>query len=217
MICEYLQALPVFLFAYSCIANTFPIVNELENCTKKRVNIIINSSMSFVFVLYIIMGFAGYFTFGDNCSDMILSDYPTDLNSILIARILLSFCVTFSYPVIFNPCRHCVASLFFCKQNANKDELETWKFVLMTTIIWILTLIVAMTVESLGLVIAVNGAISTTAMVFVLPGLYYWFLKDQEQLMKDEWYKFKRYSSMGMTILGVILIPFSVARIFVEF
>ena len=142
--------------------------------------------------------------------------YPTDITPILIARILLSCSIIYSYPVLFSPCRHCCASLFFCAENANKGHLENWKYISLTTLLWILTIVVSMTVESLGLLIAVDGAIAITTMTLILPGLFYWCVQDREELESDKWYTFKKWSSMALTVLGCILVPFCVAMIFIE-
>eukprot|EP00485_Elphidium_margaritaceum_P012908 CAMPEP_0202706304 /NCGR_PEP_ID=MMETSP1385-20130828/18748_1 /ASSEMBLY_ACC=CAM_ASM_000861 /TAXON_ID=933848 /ORGANISM="Elphidium margaritaceum" /LENGTH=163 /DNA_ID=CAMNT_0049364745 /DNA_START=897 /DNA_END=1388 /DNA_ORIENTATION=+ len=162
------------------------------------------------------MGFAGYFTYGDNCSDNVLSAYPTNLPEFLIARILLSFCVTFSYPVLFSPCRHCLASLLCCAENANKGKLSNGKYIAITTLIWMLTIVVSMTVTNLGYVVAVDGAIAGIAMMMILPGVFYCFIVDRERLQKDQWYTFKKWMSFVLMVIGCFLAPFCVAMIFVQ-
>ena len=67
---KHKNAMPLFLFVYSCLMNILPIVNKLGEYTDRKLNVIISSSMTYVFALYITIGFAGYFTFASNCADI---------------------------------------------------------------------------------------------------------------------------------------------------
>ena len=48
--------------------------------------------------------------------------------------------------------------------------------ILLTTFIWIVSIIVTMTVTDLGTLMAVLGAIGVTVLTFILPRLFYWFV-----------------------------------------
>ena len=67
----------VFIFAYSCQMNIFPVVNELRNPTIKRYNTVIYMSIATALVLYCVVAGAGYSTYGDNVESNILVSYPS--------------------------------------------------------------------------------------------------------------------------------------------
>ena len=53
-------------------------------------------------MVYAMVGLMGYSTFGDKISSNILVDYPDSDVPIIILRIMLSFAISFSYPVLAN-------------------------------------------------------------------------------------------------------------------
>ena len=72
-----LRVLGVFIFAYSCQMNIFPVVNELKRPTIKRFNLVIYISIATAVTLYAIVAGAGYATYGDAVESNILINYPS--------------------------------------------------------------------------------------------------------------------------------------------
>eukprot|EP01084_Bolivina_argentea_P202287 345662_1 len=144
---NYFKSIPTFIFAFGCQINTFGVVNELKNATVTRMNIIILISMIFVFILYSLVGYIGYFTYGDNNKSNLVVAYPSNHEAILVARILLSIAIIFSYPVIMQPCKHSCAALFFRVENASKLALSKPRFLIITTGILILSIIISLVVD----------------------------------------------------------------------
>ena len=212
-ILDLFRSLPIFIFAYTCHANTFAIVNELKDCTPSRINQIIVYTIAFCCVLYCTVGYAGYFTYGDQCQSDLLVKYPQDSVSIVIVRIALSIAVAFSYPINVQPCRHCMASLIFNVSNADL-ELSRMKFILLTTGICGCTIVVAMIVKDLGIVLGIVGATGITTMSFILPGLFYYNINDEE-IRNGKWYKCKRNIGVVLICMGVVIVPFSITMQFV--
>lgn len=73
---EALRVFSIILLSYSCQQNTFNIVNELRRPTQSRVNSIIVFSLGTALVVYIIVAFCGYATFGDHLQADVLTMYP---------------------------------------------------------------------------------------------------------------------------------------------
>ena len=67
------RVLGVFIYAYSCQMNIFPVYNELRNPSQGRLNTVIYWSIALAFVLYALVAGAGYSTYGDEVM-------PMDLN-----------------------------------------------------------------------------------------------------------------------------------------
>eukprot|EP01084_Bolivina_argentea_P121217 214828_1 len=201
------------MFAYTCHANTFPIVNELKNCKISRINQIIFYTMMFCCILYCTVGFSGYFTYGSECESDLLVKYPKNSILIVIVRICLSIAVAFSYPLNIQPCRHCLSSLLFNVTNADL-ELSNVKFILITTCLAIGSLFIAMTVDDLGIVLGLVGSTGINLMIFILPGLFYINIED-ETIKSDPLYKCKKYGAVLLIVMGVIMMPFSIVMQFV--
>ena len=70
------KVLSVFVFAYTCQQNIFSVVNELQNPTQQRVDFVIKSSLLSTFVILLIIGGCGYYTYGNQVSSDLLSNYP---------------------------------------------------------------------------------------------------------------------------------------------
>lgn len=60
-----MKVLGVFVFAYSCQMNIFPVYNELINPTQPRLNNVIYWSIAIAFGLYATVAGSGYSTYGD--------------------------------------------------------------------------------------------------------------------------------------------------------
>jgi amino acid permease len=63
---------------------------------------------------------------------------------------------------------------------STKNEIGEMRFAIITTIIIVLSYIVAMTVSSLEKVLAYVGSTGSTTISFILPGLFYYKISDPE-------------------------------------
>lgn len=63
-----MRVLGVFIFAYSCQMNIFPVYNELRSPSQGRLNTVIYWSIVIAFVLYALVAGAGYATYGSDVS-----------------------------------------------------------------------------------------------------------------------------------------------------
>lgn len=127
--------------------------------------------------------------------------------------------VTFSYPLQVHPCRASVDAVLKWRPNgsrsarnspngspartvplltgssaqpgARNDTIGELRFALITTVIIVMSYIVAMTVSSLDKVLAYVGSTGSTSISFILPGLFYYKISAPEsihhqRLAKDE-------------------------------
>lgn len=111
--------LPIFVFAFTCHQNIFPIVNELENRTQERINRVIFASIGFAFFLFYIVAVNGYHTFGSNVRGDILLNYPEN-GYVTTLRICIAFMLTLHYPLQLDPSRRCISSLL--------SVVSTWRW-----------------------------------------------------------------------------------------
>ncbi len=105
-----LSKLPIFIFAFTCHQNIIPIVNELQNRTQERLNVIIFASIGFALILFYVVAIEGYHTFGSNVRGDILLNYPEN-GYVTILRICIALMLTLHYPLQLDPSRRCISSL----------------------------------------------------------------------------------------------------------
>jgi amino acid permease len=70
------RVLGVFINAYSCQMNMFPVVNELKNPTLKRLDAVARSSIGAAFVWYLLVAASGYAIYGDAVEADVLLNFP---------------------------------------------------------------------------------------------------------------------------------------------
>jgi amino acid permease len=129
-----LSKLPIFIFAFTCHQNIFPIVNELHDRTQERLHSIIFASIGFSLVLFYVVAIEGYKTFGSNVKGDILVNYPVN-GYVTSLRISIAFMLALHYPLQLDPSRRCISSLIaaikgwtdgigekYCRSSVSDDE-----------------------------------------------------------------------------------------------
>lgn len=119
------RVLGIFAFGFICSVNIFSVVNELKAPSIGRVNIVVNLTVWSAFVIYLMVGAAGYSTYGDNIRSDILLNYPENgLTS--AARLFVAALCVFSYPVLHYPGRKCIISLLnlYNGTSSNSDNIS---------------------------------------------------------------------------------------------
>mmetsp|Transcript_20647 Transcript_20647/g.37306 ORF Transcript_20647/g.37306 Transcript_20647/m.37306 type:complete len:480 (+) Transcript_20647:105-1544(+) len=105
-----LSKLPIFVFAFTCHQNIFPIVNEIELLSQFRLNIVICCSIGFALVLFSVVALEGYSTYGSLVRGDILLNYPEN-NQVTLLRVCIAFMLALHYPLQLDPSRRCITSL----------------------------------------------------------------------------------------------------------
>mmetsp|Transcript_4194 Transcript_4194/g.4143 ORF Transcript_4194/g.4143 Transcript_4194/m.4143 type:complete len:474 (+) Transcript_4194:1790-3211(+) len=124
-----LASFPIFVFAYTCHQNMFAIINELkpnekEGSQTRQSNVIIRNAISTACISYLIVGVAGYLTFGKSVGGNIISMYPKDSILSLIGRLCIVIMVSLSYPLQCHPCRGSINHVIFFIKNGFKANLK---------------------------------------------------------------------------------------------
>jgi amino acid permease len=196
----------------------FAIVNEVKNNSTRSLNSIIGASIGSAAFIYVLVAITGYLSFGNSVAGNIVGMYAPNASS-TIGKAAIVVLVMFSYPLQVHPCRASVVAVSKWRpawwyrwlkrkehngspsrvmpllnpsaQPGRNEPLGELKFAVITTIIVVLTYLVAMTVSSLDTVLAYVGATGSTAISFILPGLFYFKISKpgsvhQQRLAKDD-------------------------------
>ena len=195
----------------------FSILNEISTPTPYRTTAVVTASIGTAGSLYILVAITGYLSFGNEVGDNIVAQYAPS-TSTTIGRAAIVILVMFSYPLQVHPCRASIDAVLKWRPIKGKskrslptsadtsprnlpivpptgkkrnDEIGDVRFALITTVIIILSYIVAMTVSSLSTVLAYVGSTGSTSISFILPGLFYYKISSpdsplHQQLLKEE-------------------------------
>lgn len=137
-------------------------------------------------------GLAVYLTYGNLVQSNVLLTFPDSLN-LQIAELLLAIGVTASFPLQIHPARAALATLEqgIAKAIVGVDasewygtrfpDIQMW---INTIILLIVTFVVGVTVNDLGVTIGVLGSITITALAFYIPGFMFFKLFEEEATTK---------------------------------
>ncbi|USW52094.1 Putative amino acid transporter, transmembrane domain-containing protein [Septoria linicola] len=216
-----LSSFPVIVFAYTCHQNMFSILNEINDPSPRQTTSVVTASIGTAAVTYILVAITGYLTFGDNVIGNIVAQYvPNVASTIGRAAIVVLVMFSYPLqvhpcrasldavlkwrpvnrqtqeftPVASSrgsPSRHSLLSGKVPVGRPVPAEMSEVRFAILTTFIIIMSYIVAMTVSSLDKVLAYVGSTGSTAISFILPGLFYYKISapdspHHQRLLKDE-------------------------------
>ena len=209
---EFLQTLSLVTFAFSAHIQLMAVSNEVRDYTQPKMDLICFASVAICCVMYGIIGYLGYYAFGDGVDSNALLSYPSDLG-VSVARVGISLLVIISYPLMCKPFRDSSISLLKnVGSTSSQDTADSRStFLGITTGFLCGTYILAMSLISnpnaLGLILKFIGATCAILVVYVLPTAVYIILFPHEH--------WKRYLAMFVSVLGVAMMPVCVIAIFV--
>jgi hypothetical protein len=185
----------------------FSILNEIKDNSPASVVGVIGSSIGSAAGIYLLVAITGYLTFGNHVVGNIVMMYPPNVAS-TIAKAAIVILVTFSIPLQVHPCRASLDAVLKWRPNKSHSgsirpaspgggpllgvpsappvrsdhgpgpAMSDWRFALLTTVILVLSYVVALTVSSLDRVLAYVGSTGSTSISFILPGLFYYKISD---------------------------------------
>eukprot|EP01125_Pyxidicula_operculata_P015511 TRINITY_DN5269_c0_g1_i2.p1 TRINITY_DN5269_c0_g1~~TRINITY_DN5269_c0_g1_i2.p1 ORF type:complete len:440 (+),score=27.57 TRINITY_DN5269_c0_g1_i2:1-1320(+) len=160
------EAVTVLGGAYTCQTNIYPVWNELENNTPRRMNIVQMSQSSITFLLYVTVGFFGYIQYPVNTNSNILAAYPSKSTFFLVLRLLFSVAVIFHYPVLHYGLRMAMENSFFKNYKFNwiRHTVETLLVLSASTIL-------AFFIKNLGTAIDLSYSVIGYSIAFTLPSI----------------------------------------------
>ncbi|KAI9440368.1 transmembrane amino acid transporter protein-domain-containing protein [Lactarius indigo] len=213
---SFISTFPIQVFAFTCAQNLFPIFNEINNNSQKRMNIVIGTAIGSATVTYEIIAVFGYITFGSHVTANIIEMYPSSSLFIAIGQLAIVTLVLFSYPLQVHPCRNCLDKVFNFDAAADKVEdddvgdehgsgdMTPLKHSVLTTAVVAGGFTIAYFVDNLEMVLSFVGATGSTTISFILPGLFYW------KLTKDDPNKNKllNLGALGLACYGFLILVF---------
>lgn len=181
---DIFQAIPVITFALTCHAQLPPIYNELSNHTTQRFRYVIIMTYSICSCLYVANGVFGYALFQSDTKDNILNNFANDNWVANIARLCVTFTITFSYPLMNFAFRSAfdfiVFDMAFKKIFGERKNLPPElnisipthrRYVVETILAGIICWILNVLIPSISVVFGLIGALAGSFLVFIFPAL----------------------------------------------
>lgn len=214
-----LQTFSIIVFAYTGHQNMFSIINESKDKSDKNILQIIGSLMGLSTALFLVVGLAGYLTFGDNVSGNVILMYDNQFLN-LLGRYATIFMVIVSFPLMFHPARISANNILYYLTTSNTEEttpligspkpvivpLPTRTFLVLTTVFILTAYGIALGVSEFAIVLSLVGATGSTTISFILPGLFGYKLLGNDENAND--YKqdmVLKKCSLALTIWGVFV------------
>ncbi len=188
---DVLKSIGIFVSGFCCQINSFPIISEVKTATVANMDKVFFFSIATAMSIYFIVASCGYSTYGGSIQSDLLLNYPI-VPAITVARLMITFVVVFSYPLIVHPCRKSILSVVHFvldrdEEGADaadggetgenvKEQQSRMRYYATTVLLLALTLVVGLSVSDLGDVLSVTGATGGVTIMFIFPGgLYLWY------------------------------------------
>jgi len=121
------MAVSIIIFAYGCQQNSFQIYSELKPSHRPFISYVFFYAILFSTIIYLIVGYCGYATFGDHVESNILNNYDESNIIINIARLAMAIYCTFTYAIQMHPCRESIKKeviSFRIRHQRNYDDIN---------------------------------------------------------------------------------------------
>ncbi|CAG8453781.1 6244_t:CDS:2, partial [Scutellospora calospora] len=198
---KFLTHLPIFVFSFTCHQNVFSIYNELRDNNQSRINTVINGSIGTSSIIYQIIGILGYLSFGDDVLPNIIAMYNAS-TIVTIGRAAIVILVVFSYPLQAHPARFCLEKSFFFLQSLSSKSPRPYseaRYIFLTVAILFSSYIISILVSKLDLVLSFVGSTGSTAVSFILPGIFYY------KLHEDSSWDTRKILSVFLAVYGCLV------------
>eukprot|EP00930_Biecheleria_cincta_P040969 TRINITY_DN28053_c0_g1_i1.p1 TRINITY_DN28053_c0_g1~~TRINITY_DN28053_c0_g1_i1.p1 ORF type:complete len:233 (-),score=16.38 TRINITY_DN28053_c0_g1_i1:254-952(-) len=202
-----LKAIPVFVFAFTCHQNLFPVANELVDPSIERLDVVTSSAIGTASVAYLPIMVFGYLAYGSEVHNPVLQNLPEGSVAVRIAQTCLFFSAVFCYPNQLHPCRRSIMVLLEAyRGEALSYEGEKVFRRTVTTVLLLSSAGVALLVDDLSIVFELIGGVASNTICYLVPTLLYLLLFPRSL----KWYAAAFQLGIGCLILqcslaGVIL------------
>lgn len=150
----------------------------------------------------------GFLTFGGNCEGVVLNNYSTRDLGASLSRLFVAVSVIGTYPFIISACRSSYLELFGNNkrqqpQNAAAKKAQSSRI---TNMLLALTTGIALVAKDIGFVVAFNGALMGSTIIYTFPALL--FLKWSKTRMArgfrmHRWIGLERWLCRFLVLFGV--------------
>ncbi|KAJ1951427.1 hypothetical protein EC988_004048 [Linderina pennispora] len=166
-----LPAIGVIAFAYACSQTALQNYQTLKHKTLQQWHTATRFASGTAAVIYIAFSVVSYRSFGFNTQPNLLNNFANDDALANVARVLLAFTLTLTYPMQFYPVRDLFTSALGLSLDTTRASAV--KFHTLSLLMFAGTVATALAVSDLGFVFKLIGTAASSLIVFLLPGTIY--------------------------------------------
>ncbi|XP_015225941.1 PREDICTED: putative sodium-coupled neutral amino acid transporter 11 [Cyprinodon variegatus] len=175
-----IQAVGVMSFAFICHHNSFLIYNSLDQPTLSSWSRVTHISVGSSLIISATFAVAGYTTFTGYTQGDIFENYCRNDNLATFGRFCFGFSIITTFPLECFVTREVISNVI-CSRLLSKAE-----HVAITLLIVAVCTALSLAYDCLGMVLELNGALSATPLIFIIPSACYlkispgsWFQSDK--------------------------------------
>ncbi|XP_048726059.1 putative sodium-coupled neutral amino acid transporter 11 isoform X5 [Caretta caretta] len=168
-----IQAIGVMSFAFVCHHNSFLIYGSLEEPTLSNWSRITHVSVSLALFISVLFAVCGYVTFTGYTEGDIFENYCRDDDLATFGRFCYGVTIILTFPIECFVTREVIANVFF------SGTLTTILHVAVTVIVVAVATSISLVYDCLGIVLELNGILSATPLVFIIPTACYLKLSEE--------------------------------------
>lgn len=206
-----LSVFPTFIFAFTCHQNVFLCAEDLKNRTQGKLDIAAFAAEAIALSFYIVAIVFPYLTFGDTVSSNFLLSYDAHNPAVMVAYLLLGIAETCAFPLQVLPARKSLIVLAF-RGKSISPRAELYSRLGVGTGILLLTIVVALSVRSLGVTLSFVGAVGSNTVTFIMPCFLYCMAIHKAGSPKGVKWVF----SAILCIIGLIILPLCLSSLIYE-
>src|SRR6201992_1442720 len=160
------QAIGVISFAFVCHHNSLLIYGSLKKPTLDRFAKVTHYSTGISMVACLVLGLAGYLTFGVKTQGNVLKNFPADNIFVNVARLCFGLNMLTTLPLEAFVCREVMTLYFFPDEPFNQSRQ-----LIFTSALVFSAMTLSLFTCDLGAVFELMGATSACALAYILPPL----------------------------------------------
>ncbi|MED6267096.1 hypothetical protein CHARACLAT_008637 [Characodon lateralis] len=188
-----IQAVGVMSFAFICHHNSFLIYNSLEQPTLSNWSQVTHISVGSALIISVVFAVAGYTTFTGYTQGDIFENYCRNDNLVTLGRFCFGLSIITTFPLECFVTREVVSNVI-CSRPLSKAE-----HVAITLLIVAVCTALSLAYDCLGVVLELNGVLSATPLIFIIPSACY--LK----LCPGHWFQGEKLIPAMLIITGLFV------------
>lgn len=174
--------------AFACHNTALPVYDELRSRSLARMDRAVAGAITIAFVLYEVVGLAGYLQFGAatqdnillNFSDAFVAAHPVLRLPLLLGRSCMGLALLLTAPIAMWPFRSCVLSVYLRVKNGGvqtpSSAATNHEYALVTLVSQLLILLSSVFVPSVKIPLSIVGSVSGSLLIFIMPALFFMLL-----------------------------------------
>ncbi|XP_050546370.1 putative sodium-coupled neutral amino acid transporter 11 [Daktulosphaira vitifoliae] len=204
-----IQAVGIMSFGFMCHHNVFLLYDSIQGASQNIWNWVTHFAVTISVSMMIAFGLVGYATFGDLTQGDLLENYCWNDDLINISRLLFSLITLLTFPLECMVTKAVVDQTLRGGTDPMPIPMTKKRHAIITLSILLITYLVSISTNCLGIALELNGVIAAIPLAFVLPAAIYIKLSDEHWTNKIPAYCLALFGAI-LAASGVTLVIYEI-------